>query len=382
MKLNKQEWKEVKYGQVVNHIEINERDPDKRAEAKYVSVEHLKTLNLKIQGIAPEEKHTFSRTFKKGQILFAKRRAYQKKVAVADFDGICSPHLWALETNGDLLQELLPFVMQKDSFYEYVNANSAGTMSTYLKWPALSSYKFLLPPKEEQQKILSVFSNLENQIVKTEEQSETYRNLRKKMINSLKRESKSFGKLDFEKSYSNVSVGEVSQEYSQRIDNPSKSPINEFIGLENFQSGELLIRDFGSTEMLVSAMKLCNKGDVLFARRNAYLKRTSMVEKDAVCSGDVIVIKPDTKHIRPLFLTLVLNTDTFWSYAISNAAGTMSKRVKWRDLKTYSFNLPNLNIQDKILDSFLVLEELIIKNDTQIENLKSLKMKLLTEIFD
>ena len=144
MNLRKEIWQDVEYGQVVNHIEINERDPEKRANAKYVSVEHLKTLDLRIKGVASEEQPTFSRTFKKGQILFAKRRAYQKKVAIADFDGICSPHLWALETNGELLQELLPFIMQRDAFYEYVNANSAGTMSTYLKWPALSKYQFKL----------------------------------------------------------------------------------------------------------------------------------------------------------------------------------------------------------------------------------------------
>ena len=40
--------------------------------------------------------------------------------------------------------------MQRDSFYEYVNAHSAGTMSSYLKWPSLSEYKFKLPRKEEQ----------------------------------------------------------------------------------------------------------------------------------------------------------------------------------------------------------------------------------------
>ena len=75
MNLNKEAWKKVEYGQVVDHIEFNERDPEKRANAKYVSVEHIETLDLRIKGIASEEKPTFSRTFKTGQVLFAKRRA-------------------------------------------------------------------------------------------------------------------------------------------------------------------------------------------------------------------------------------------------------------------------------------------------------------------
>jgi type I restriction enzyme S subunit len=134
--------------------------------------------------------------------------------------------------------------------------------------------------------------------------------------------------------------------------------------------------------MLVSAMKLCKNGDVLFARRNAYLKRTSVCPEDSVCSGDVIVIRPDPEKIRPLFLAIILNTEQFWSFAISNAAGTMSKRVKWRDLATYNFNLPNIEIQDKILNPFYHLEDLIIKVDIQNKDLKSLKMKLLDEILE
>ena len=63
MKLDKQNWKKVEFGQVINHIEINERDPDKRLNAKYVSVEHLTTLDLRIKGVAAEEQPTFSRTF-------------------------------------------------------------------------------------------------------------------------------------------------------------------------------------------------------------------------------------------------------------------------------------------------------------------------------
>lgn len=382
MKLNKENWKDVEYGQMVDHIEINERDPEKRVKAKYVSVEHLETLDLRIKGVAAEEQPTFSRTFKKGQILFAKRRAYQKKVAVADFDGICSPHLWALESKGELLQGLLPFIMQRDAFYEYVNANSAGTMSTYLKWPALSKYQFKLPPKDEQEKILGVFLTLEKQILETEKQSNILRELRRELLNSLKTDSISFGDLSFKDQCSNVSVADIASDISDRVENPSESEYSKFIGLENFQSGELYIRNYGATEMLVSAMKLCKNGDVLFARRNAYLKRTSVCPEDSVCSGDVIVIRPDPEKIRPLFLALTLNTEQFWSFAISNAAGTMSKRVKWRDLATYNFNLPNIEIQDKILNPFYHLEDLIIKVDMQNKDLKSFKMKLLDEILE
>jgi type I restriction enzyme M protein len=181
----KKNWDNVQYGDVVDHIENNERDVEKRATAKYVSVEHLETLDLRIKGVAAEEQPTFLRTFKKGQVLFAKRRAYQKKVAVADFDGICSPHLWALEAKGKLIQDLLPFIMQRDHFYEYVNANSAGGMSTYLKWPALSEYQFKLPPKSEQAEFVKVFNTIESLTYDLEEEIQSLKKLKQKLLDEI-----------------------------------------------------------------------------------------------------------------------------------------------------------------------------------------------------
>lgn len=127
-------------------------------------------------------------------------------------------------------------------------------------------------------------------------------------------------------------------------------------------------------------MKLCKQGDVLFARRNAYLKRVSLTDFDAVCSGDVIVMRANEKIVLPKFLILIMNTDEFWEFAISNAAGTMSKRVKWRDLSTYSLELPDLKIQEKILEVFNQLEITLSELKQQKTTLKNLKQKLLNEI--
>jgi len=170
MILNKQKWIEVRYGNYVDHIERNETNPRERKNARYVSVEHLETENLKVNSWTDEEMPTFFRTFRKGQILFGKRRAYQRKVAIADFDGICSPHIWALEARSGLMQHFLPYVMLTERFYEYVNANSAGTMSPYIKWLQLSKYTFALPPLDEQQRIAELFQSIEQGIVHAEMQ--------------------------------------------------------------------------------------------------------------------------------------------------------------------------------------------------------------------
>lgn len=177
------------------------------------------------------------------------------------------------------------------------------------------------------------------------------------------------------------SIADVSSEVSDRIEEPKKSGYRKFVGLEHFESGEFFIKNTGTTENLNSAMKLFKNGDILFARRNAYLKRASLVDFDGLCSGDAIVLSQDLNHLFKNFLILILNTSDFWEYAISNAAGTMSRRVKWRDLAKYVFKLPPKEEQGKILNLFLTLENLIEQTEAQENNLLQTKRKLLNDLF-
>jgi restriction endonuclease S subunit len=180
--------------------------------------------------------------------------------------------------------------------------------------------------------------------------------------------------------WENTTIDAVSTEKSVRIDKPSESEYEKFVGLEHFVSGDLKLKNYGSTSDLNSAMKLFSKGDLLFARRNAYLKRASVADFEGVCSGDATVIEQNDKLINE-FLVLIFNSSRFWNYSVSNAAGTMSKRVKWRDLAKYTFKLPPKDEQEKILNLFLTLEKQIEQTEEQEKNLLQTKRQLLGELF-
>lgn len=175
--------------------------------------------------------------------------------------------------------------------------------------------------------------------------------------------------------WSNTKIDQIVDEISERIENPSQSKYQKFIGLEEFESGQFKIRKWSSNENLVSAMKLFCKGDILFARRNAYLKRASEVNFDGVCSGDAIVLR-EKSIIEKGLLVFILNTDRFWEYAIANAAGTMSKRVKWRDLAKYEFLLPTIEVQKQIVTLFHSIETAMEKVEEQEKNLNALQKSL------
>jgi type I restriction enzyme, S subunit len=152
-------WRMVKFGEIVHNANLTERKPVDIGLDRVVGLEHLDPENLHISrwnDIA--DGTSFTRKFIPGQTLFGKRRAYQRKVAYAEFTGICSGDILTFESKDpkELLPELLPFIVQSDGFFNYALGTSAGSLSPRTSWKALQSYEFPLPPIEEQRLIAEI----------------------------------------------------------------------------------------------------------------------------------------------------------------------------------------------------------------------------------
>ncbi|MEM0935309.1 MAG: restriction endonuclease subunit S [Pseudomonadota bacterium] len=141
--------------------QINKRVmPDEADVERYVGLEHLDPDSLRIRrwGDTSEVEST-KLLFQPGDIIFGKRRVYQRKVAVADFEGICSAHAMVLRAKPEtVLPEFLPFFMQSDLFMERALSISVGSLSPTINWKALAKEEFLLPPIQEQARLVEAFS--------------------------------------------------------------------------------------------------------------------------------------------------------------------------------------------------------------------------------
>jgi type I restriction enzyme S subunit len=165
-------------------------------------------------------------------------------------------------------------------------------------------------------------------------------------------------------------LGELLEDISRRVDNPSQSGYDRFVGLEHFVSGDIKIKNWGTTENLTSSTKAFKAGDILFARRNAYLRRASLVDFDGCCSGDAFVLRENHNKVVPGFMAFFMNSNAVWDFANENAAGTMSQRVKWRDLATYEFLLPPKDQQAQLAELLWVMDEVIEKKELLTESLQ------------
>lgn len=116
-----------------------------------VGLEHIEPYEMLLHDCDKNVETTFSKTFKKGQILFGRRRAYQHKACVATFDGICSGDITVIEAiEGKVHPELLPFLVQNDDFFDHAVRGSNGALSPRVKWEHMANYEFTLPSLSEQ----------------------------------------------------------------------------------------------------------------------------------------------------------------------------------------------------------------------------------------
>ena len=119
-----------------------------------VGLEHLIPEEITLTAWEEGKENTFTKMFRKGNVLFGRRRAYLKKAAVAPFDGICSGDITVIEAiPGKILPELLPFIIQNDALFEFAVGRSAGSLSPRVKWEHLKNYEFELPSMDKQREL-------------------------------------------------------------------------------------------------------------------------------------------------------------------------------------------------------------------------------------
>jgi type I restriction enzyme S subunit len=180
--------------------------------------------------------------------------------------------------------------------------------------------------------------------------------------------------------WNKVKFGQIAKKKSIRISNPKESDWERYVGLEHLDSNELVVRRWGSTSDVSSSMQLFHKNDILFARRNTYLRRVSVALFEGICSGDIIVIEPILNHVVEGFLPIYMQFEDFENRVIAWSAGAFSKRIKWDQLAEFEVWIPSKKEQIEIVSVIWAIHENQKKLEKLIECLGRLKNGLTLEL--
>ena len=169
-----------------------------------------------------------------------------------------------------------------------------------------------------------------------------------------------------------VLLGDVAEEVREKYKETDGNPA--VVGLEHLIPGEIRLKEW-SEDTNTTFTKAFHKGQVLFGRRRAYLKKAAVAPVDGICSGDITVISAKQDKILPELLPFVIQNNDFFDFAVGKSAGSLSPRVKWSRLKEYEFNLPSLPQQRKLakllwsfVDAKEAYEDLIHQTDELVKS--------------
>lgn len=184
LNIDKSNWKKYRFDDVCRQVNESSKNPAEDGLVHVIGLEHIEPNNLHItQWDTLEKETTFTRKFVKGQVLFGRRRAYQRKVAYAEFDGICSGDILVFEAIKDkMVPELLPFLIQSDGFFAKALETSAGSLSPRTKFKELADYEFLLPSLAEQQRLAELLWAADEMIEKEKRELEGVESFRLSMM--------------------------------------------------------------------------------------------------------------------------------------------------------------------------------------------------------
>ena len=161
---------EYKFKDIVSNC-CERIDPSESDSIPYVGLEHIgaDTFNIQTYGKSTDVKGQ-KFIMKKGDVLFGRRRAYQRKVAIAPFDGIFSAHGMIFRPKQVIDESLLPFFIRSDAFMNKAISLSVGSLSPTLNWGAIKDITFSIPSKEIQPELSSLLWKIEDDIERLKEQ--------------------------------------------------------------------------------------------------------------------------------------------------------------------------------------------------------------------
>ena len=170
-----------------------------------------------------------------------------------------------------------------------------------------------------------------------------------------------------------IEFGDMAMHISDRI-NPVPGDEKRYVGLEHLQSGSLIVKRWGSCVPLKGQKLSIKKGDILFAKRNAYLKRVALAPFDGIFSAHGMVIRPKSTEVLERFLPFYMQSDHFMSRAKSISEGSLSPTIKWKALANQKFLIPPIEIQKKVIAIMTKISSLVESLEALYEsNIKLLK---------
>lgn len=348
----------VKFGDVVQLSKARCADPLAEGIERHVGLEHLEPGDLRVRSWGNvADGTTFTNVFRPGQVLFGKRRAYQRKVAVADFSGVCSGDIYVLESKDAavLLPELLPFICQTDAFFEHAVGTSAGSLSPRTNWTSLEDFEFDLPPTSRQEDIIRTLKASSGVIDSLHMACSSVTKLLKATRNQ---HFEAIGRSE----YFPLATAVVSSAYGPRF--PAKQYCDEgsvrtirTTDMPDFGELTLDTAPFADLSLATVREHQLEDGDFLISRTGFTSGRAAVFRADGaytetfIPAAFIVRLRMDKTRLSSSYLLEYVQSQQGWSMIRGLQRGTQQLNISASALMAQRVPIPALNVQEVFLES-------------------------------
>ena len=324
-----------------------------------VGLEHLVPGEIELSQWAEDSDNTFTKVFRKGQVLFGRRRAYQKKASVATIDGVCSGDITVIMAREEkLLPELLPFIVNDDRFFDFAMEKSAGSLSPRVKWAQLAEYSFELPESVKKQRELASL------LWAIERSRKAYKVLEKQADDLVKSqfvevfgESKAYGSPT---TVADVCINTMIGPFGSALHINETTEEGEIfvLGTDNAVDNVFNVykKRYIDLKKYESLKKYTVKPKDIIVSMMGTIGRTAIIPDDfgtAIISSHLCCLTPDPEKVRTEFLNAILQLhDGVLKQINDQKKGTIMSGLNLKIINGLSFCLPRLDEQDRFI-SFL-----------------------------
>ena len=332
-----------------DQIALNSTEKKKPVEEDrftYLGLEHLDSGSLKVARYGSEVAPIGEKlVMRKGDVLFGKRRAYQKKVAIAPFDGIFSAHGMVLRPKEDVVdKDFFPLFISSDYFLDAAIKISVGSLSPTINWRDLKELEFELPDLESQKRLASTLWAMNETMDSYKELiAATDELVKSQFIEMTEKANSELKKLD-----------ELSSEWLKgqafKKDEMIEEGDNSCIHYGELFTKYGPIIDAAVSRTNAIPVKISQVGDILFPASDVtpmgLTKCSAILEAGVILGGDIIVMRPK-KGINTSFLSYAIRFQE--EQLLSRVTGSLVRHISAKSLKTVTVPIPDIDIQDEFV---------------------------------
>jgi len=356
--LDKSTWETFEFEEIA--FKISETvDPNKTDLPIYVGLEHLDAEDIHIRRTGtPDDVNGQKLKCYPGDVIFGKRRAYQRKAAIVDFEGICSAHAFVLRANPEVIDpKLFPFFLHSDQFMHRAVDISVGGLSPTINWGDLKHQEFLLPPKDQQEQLAELLWAMDEVIEREKEVYKKNNNYTKSYIhnffNSLSKQSKiALGKICTPKQWKTIPIKDLSDE------------------------GFLV---YGGNGLIGRYNKYTHENSVIaIACRGEYCGSIHYTEPKSYVTGNSMCLDNlDLNIFNQKYLFYVL----YYSNLNSIITGSAQPQIIKSDVERFKVSKVDMKVQEEVV----LHMDLLWKNNevimSKIQSSQSLQKSLINQVF-